>query len=118
MSDQHTQASQNQQYRAEWLPGFGISADNALCDTDATNVFHLSGSWQLPVGRGRTLLSNSNRAVDTLLGGWAVNFIYGYQGGSHLRSIARLQPRQDSAALPRCFRVRISMPACTITKNG
>ena len=81
MSDQHTQASQNQQYRAEWLPGFGISADNALCDTDATNVFHLSGSWQLPVGRGRTLLSNSNRAVDALLGGWAVNFIYGYQSG-------------------------------------
>jgi hypothetical protein len=81
MSDQHTQASQNQQYRAEWLPGFGISADYALCDTDATNVVHLSGSWQLPVGRGKTLLSNSNRAVDAVLGGWAVNFIYGYQGG-------------------------------------
>jgi hypothetical protein len=81
MSDQHTQASQNQQYRAEWLPGFGIAADNALCDTDATNVVHLSGSWQLPVGRGKTLLSNSNRAVDAFLGGWAVNFIYSYQGG-------------------------------------
>ena len=25
MSNQHTQASQNQQYRAEWLPGFGIA---------------------------------------------------------------------------------------------
>jgi hypothetical protein len=81
MSDQHTQASQNQQYRAEWLPGFGISKDNAVCDTDATNVVHISGSWQLPVGRGRTWLSNSNRAVDALLGGWAVNGIYGYQGG-------------------------------------
>jgi hypothetical protein len=81
MTDQHTQAGQNQQYRAEWLPGFGISADYALCDTDATNVVHLSGSWQLPVGRGKTLLNNSNRAVDAVLGGWAVNFIYGYQGG-------------------------------------
>ena len=81
MTDQHTQAGQNQQYRAEWLPGFGISADYALCDTDATNVVHLSGSWQLPVGRGKTLLSNSNRAMDAVLGGWAVNFIYSYQGG-------------------------------------
>ena len=81
MSDQHTQASQNQQYRAEWLPGFGIAADYALCDTDATNVVHISGSWQIPVGRGRSWLSNSNRAVDALLGGWAVNGIYGYQGG-------------------------------------
>jgi Carboxypeptidase regulatory-like domain len=81
MTDQHTQAGQNQQYRAEWLPGFGINADYALCDTDAANVFHLSGSWQLPVGRGKSLLSNSNRAVDAVLGGWAVNFIYGYQTG-------------------------------------
>jgi hypothetical protein len=81
LTDQHTQAGQNQQYRAEWLPGFGIQADYGLCDTDATNVVHLSGSWQLPVGRGRTLLSNSNRAVDAVLGGWAVNFIYGYQSG-------------------------------------
>jgi hypothetical protein len=81
MTDQHTQAGQNQQYRAQWLPGFGIAADYALCDTDATNVVHVSGSWLLPVGRGRTLLSNSNRAVDAVLGGWAVNFIAGYQGG-------------------------------------
>jgi hypothetical protein len=81
MTDQHTQAGQNQQYRAQWLPGFGIAADYALCDTDATNVVHVSGSWLLPVGRGRTLLSNSSRAVDAVLGGWAVNFIAGYQGG-------------------------------------
>jgi hypothetical protein len=81
LTDQHTQAGQNQQYRAEWLPGFGITRDYALCDTDATNVFHLSGSWQLPVGRGKMLLSDANRAVDAFLGGWAINFIYGYQSG-------------------------------------
>ena len=81
MTDQHTQAGQNQQYRAEWLPGFGIGKDNAVCDTDATSVFHLSGSWQIPVGRGRAVLSDANRAVDAFLGGWAVNFIYGFQTG-------------------------------------
>ena len=81
MTDQHTQAGQNQQYRAEWLPGFGITKDNAVCDTDATSVFHLSGSWQIPVGRGRAVLSDANRAVDAFLGGWAVNFIYGFQTG-------------------------------------
>src|SRR5271170_6964479 len=81
LTDQHTQAGQNQQYRAEWLPGFGITRDYALCDTDATNVFHLSGSWQLPVGRGKMLLSDANRVVDAFLGGWAVNGIYAYQSG-------------------------------------
>jgi hypothetical protein len=81
MSDQHTQASQNPLYRAEWLPGFGIGADYALCDIDATHLVHVAGSYQLPVGRGRTFLSKSNKVVDTLLGGWAVNWIYSYQSG-------------------------------------
>lgn len=81
MSNQHTQASQNQQYRAQWLPGFGINGDYGLCDTDATNLFHVSGSYQLPFGRGRQYMSNANKAADALLGGWAVNFIYTYQSG-------------------------------------
>ena len=34
----------------------------------------------LLVAAGR-VLSDANRAVDAFLGGWAVNFIYGYQSG-------------------------------------
>ncbi len=53
MSDQHTQADTNQQYRAEWLPEFGINGDYALCDTDATHLVHVAGSYNLPFGRGQ-----------------------------------------------------------------
>lgn len=81
MNNQHTQASQNSQYRAEWLPGFGINKDYGLCDTDAANVVHFSGTYELPVGHGHSLLGNANRAMDMAFGGWSVNFIYGYQGG-------------------------------------
>ncbi len=81
MSDQHTQASQNAQYRAEWLPGFGIDADYGLCDTDAANVVHVSGSYNIPVGRGHMFLGSANSAVDAVLGGWAVNIIYSHQSG-------------------------------------
>lgn len=81
MSNQHTQASQNQQYRAEWLPGFGISRDYALCDTDATNLVHVAGIYKLPFGKGRPFLSNANRGLDAILGGWIVNAIYSYQSG-------------------------------------
>ncbi|MHB1698916.1 MAG: TonB-dependent receptor [Acidobacteriaceae bacterium] len=80
MSDQHTQASQNQQYRAEWLPGFGIKQDYGLCDTDATNVIHMSGTYNLPFGHGRRYMANSGVA-DAVLGGWIVNGIYTYQTG-------------------------------------
>ena len=81
MTDQHTQAGQNQQYRAEWLPGFGISRDYAVCDSDATHIFHLAGSYELPFGHGHAFLSNNGRAVDTVLGGWVVNFIFSHQSG-------------------------------------
>ena len=81
LTDQHTQASQNQQYRAQWLPGFGINRDYGLCDTDATNLVHLSGSYDLPFGHGRQFLASSNRTTNIVLGGWVVNFIDTYQGG-------------------------------------
>ena len=81
MSDQHTQASQNQQYRAEWLPNFGIKGDYGLCDTDATNLVHVSGTYQLPFGHGRHYLGNSSRVTDALLGGWIINGIYTFQSG-------------------------------------
>ena len=81
MSNQHTQASQNTQYRAQWLPGFGINGDYGLCDTDATNVVHVGGTYALPVGHGRTFLGDSNGVVDSVLGGWGVYAIYSYQSG-------------------------------------
>lgn len=81
MSNQHTQASQNSQYRAQWLPGFGIHGDYGLCDTDATNVVHVGATYALPVGHGRALLGNSNGVVDAVLGGWGTYFIYSFQSG-------------------------------------
>lgn len=81
MSDQHTQASQNQQYRAEWLPGFGINKDYAVCDTDATHLVHVTGTYALPFGHGRAFLSGISKPIDEAVGGWMVNFIYSYQSG-------------------------------------
>lgn len=79
-SDQSTNGSALG-FRAEWLPGFGIKGDYALCDTDATNVVHVSGTYDVPLGHGRQFLSNANRAVDLALGGWALNYIFTDQGG-------------------------------------
>jgi hypothetical protein len=81
MSDQRTQAKSAPSYRAPWLPNFGIRADYAVCDIDAANVVHVSGTYDLPVGRGRMFGSGMNRAADAALGGWSVNFIYSYQSG-------------------------------------
>jgi Carboxypeptidase regulatory-like domain/TonB-dependent Receptor Plug Domain len=83
-SNQRTQGTATSAYRAQWLPGFGIQGDYGLCDTDATNVAHVSGSYELPVGRNKQFLGDANRLVDAALGGWTANYIYTYQSGNPL----------------------------------
>ena len=81
MSDQKTQAKGTPNYRAQWLPGFGIEGDYGLCDVDAAHIGHVSGTYALPIGHRRAYLSNTNGLVDAVLGGWSANFIYSYQSG-------------------------------------
>jgi hypothetical protein len=81
LSDQRTQSSVSPGYRAQWLPGFGISPDYDLCDTDSTNVFHVSGTNALPFGHGRRYMSGTNSVTNAFIGGWNVNYIYSYQTG-------------------------------------
>lgn len=49
---------------------------------DYTHRITLSGVYLLPVGRGRTFLSNGNRIVDGILGGWELGSLYVYQTGA------------------------------------
>ncbi|MFZ0663723.1 MAG: carboxypeptidase regulatory-like domain-containing protein [Acidobacteriaceae bacterium] len=48
---------------------------------DLRNVFHGSGTYDLPFGKGRQFLSN-NRAVDEVAGGWTVGTIVTFQSGA------------------------------------
>jgi hypothetical protein len=81
LSDQRTQSTTTPIYRASWLPGFSDSQDYALCDTDAKNIIHISGTYALPIGTGKALLSRANRVTDAFIGGWQANWIYSLQTG-------------------------------------
>ena len=63
------------------LPKFGIQGDTGLCDFDIRDVFHLSGIYELPVGRGKRYLTNSSGITNAVLGGWTMNWILPIQGG-------------------------------------
>ncbi len=67
--------------RAEWLPGWGIGKEYALCNTFVNSVVHVYGQYALPFGRGRTLFSHTNRVVNAVVGGWQLNYIFTYQSG-------------------------------------
>ncbi len=68
-------------YRAPYVPGFGIRADYGLAPFDIRNVFHFSGGYELPVGKGKRFLGNGGRLVDTVAGGWSLNYLVTLQGG-------------------------------------
>jgi hypothetical protein len=69
--------------RAPWVPGLGPKFDWGPAGFDIRNVFHFSGGYQLPVGKGQRYL-NTGGVTNAILGGWAVNWILTLQGGQPL----------------------------------
>ncbi len=66
-------------YRAPYVPGAGISFDYGLCDTDVRNIFHASGTYELPFGKGHALLTHG--AASHLAGEWSLQAIAVVQDG-------------------------------------
>jgi len=68
-------------YRAPFLPGFGIGADLARADFDVRRIFHFSGTYDLPYGKGRSFAGSAHGVQQAVLGGWSTNFIATAQDG-------------------------------------
>lgn len=57
-------------------------SDNyANSDFDVRHIVNINGVWQIPVGRGRWLFSDTNKVVDAFLGGWQLSGIYRWNSG-------------------------------------
>ena len=69
----------NAGYRAASVPGLGIHYDYGLAPFDIRNVFHLSGGYELPFGKGKKYLTNG--VANKIAGGWSVNSAIVLQGG-------------------------------------
>src|SRR5262249_14396884 len=67
-------------YRAPNVPGFGIQGDYGLGVFDVRHAFHFGGAYELPFGRGKSLLSHSGVA-DAVVGGWSLSGIVTLQSG-------------------------------------
>jgi hypothetical protein len=70
--------------RAPWVPGYGIGKDRGLADFNITHVFHLSGGYALPFGKGKRYMGSAGSLADAVLGGWSVNAITTLEGGQPL----------------------------------
>jgi hypothetical protein len=70
--------------RAPDIPGFGLAKDYGLAMFDIRKALSVSGTYQLPVGRGRHFMSAGNRAAEGILGGWSANWIMTMDDGQPL----------------------------------
>jgi len=68
-------------YRAPNVPGFGIQSDYSLAPFDIRHVFHFSGGYELPFGKGKRFFSNVGGAANKLVGGWSLIWSATLQGG-------------------------------------
>jgi Carboxypeptidase regulatory-like domain/TonB dependent receptor len=74
-------ASGQNGYRAPDVPGFGIGPDRGLAPFDIRNVFHFSGGYQLPFGKGKRFMADAGGVTNAVVGGWSINFIATLQDG-------------------------------------
>jgi Carboxypeptidase regulatory-like domain/TonB dependent receptor/TonB-dependent Receptor Plug Domain len=68
-------------YRAPYVPGAGIQADYGLASFDIRNVFHFSGGYELPFGKGKHFMTDATGFVNKAIGGWSINWSSTFQGG-------------------------------------
>jgi hypothetical protein len=56
------------------MNSYDIEANYGRAFFDAKHVASLSGSYELPIGKGRAVGTNMNRALDAAVGGWSLSF--------------------------------------------
>ncbi|HUE82886.1 MAG TPA: TonB-dependent receptor [Pyrinomonadaceae bacterium] len=61
--------------------GLPRNQDRAISTFDIKHNFSSTFIYDLPVGRGRSLLRDAPGVVDTILGGWTVSGLFRMQGG-------------------------------------
>ncbi|MFN7927689.1 MAG: TonB-dependent receptor [Blastocatellia bacterium] len=55
--------------------------EKQIADADVTHNIGINGSYELPFGRGRKLLSSDNPVANAIFGGWVVNGLVRLQSG-------------------------------------
>ncbi len=65
-------------------------SDNyAPSDFDMRHIVNVNAVWQLPVGRGRSLLSDAPSWVNAIVGGWQLSGVFRYNSGEPMGTVGR-----------------------------
>jgi hypothetical protein len=70
------------QARGQVSLGGSLEGDRAISTFDVKNNFSSTGIWDVPIGRNRAFLSDADKLVDAVLGGWTVSGVFRMPGGN------------------------------------
>jgi hypothetical protein len=70
-----------QGFRAPDVPGLGIHFDYDLAGFDIRNVFHFSGGYELPFGKGKKFEAGATGWQSQAISGWSINWSMTLEGG-------------------------------------
>ncbi|GAC1633826.1 MAG: hypothetical protein NVS9B14_09120 [Candidatus Acidiferrum sp.] len=93
-------------YRAPSIQGFGIHGDYGLGNADIRNVFHFSGQYELPIGKGKKFLTSAHGITNQVFGGWATVWLVTLQGGQPIT----VGCPQGAAADVGCNAIKVANP--------
>ncbi len=64
-----------------WPNTYDARGQTGPCYYDVTHAFNGYVTYDIPIGRGRALGRNMNRAANAVVGGWQINSIVNFRGG-------------------------------------
>ncbi len=83
---------------------FDLRAERAVSANDARHNLVVSGTWELPFGRGRRFLQRTGWIGEAILGGWQVNGILSIRSGLPANVIRSGQRRGFEGLRPNVLR--------------
>ena len=63
------------------LNALDLKQQRSVSDFDIRHIINANAIWQLPIGRGRALLSNISKFADAFIGGWQLSGIFRWNSG-------------------------------------
>jgi Carboxypeptidase regulatory-like domain/TonB dependent receptor len=68
-------------FRAPDLPNWGIKYDYGLASFNVKHAVSYAGTYQLPMGRGRSYMADTHGIQQAVLGGWDINWVLALYSG-------------------------------------
>lgn len=101
-----------------WLNNFDLSSATGNAFYDPQNKFLSTIVYQIPVGRGKTVMSNISRALDVAVGGWSASSILLYHSGFWLTPYFSSSAADPSGTAPQTRSVKQQNPDCVAGQSG